>query len=854
MLRVCGWPGFWWSVAGSLGGLLPQTILATVAFAASEADLAAFREQVAPILEARCYDCHAGGMEEGSVAFDGMTQEELVDNPQLWWRALRMIRAGMMPPIEMGPLSAEEKQTLESWIKRSAFHGDPQNPDPGHVTLRRLNRIEYRNTIRDLLGVDYDTQADFPQDDTGHGFDNIGSVLNISPLLLEKYLAAARTIVARAVPLAAVKTPERTVTGQEFLLEGAKTDKVKPGPRWLSYYEPAEVAHRTHVEHAGKYQIEVNLSADERYVDDRFDYNKCRLAFSSDGREQLNEEFSRQGGKPFTFTYDVDWQPGEHELSFELTPLTPDVEQVRTLTIRIQSVVIRGPLGEEFGTPMPGYDKFFPRSVPDDPTERREYARELMQQFADRAYRRPVDAPTIDRLVALAEQVYAQPAHTFEQGIAEAMTAVLASPRFLFREEVALPPAAEGEYPYLDDYSLASRLSYFLWSTMPDDELRKLAADGKLRENLPAQFTRMFNDPRSEQFIKHFVGQWLRARNIESAVINAREVMQRDRVPDMQQIASFKRFRELQSAPRDQLTEDEKKEFEEIRREFHRANSEFQKFELNHELRHALRRESELLFETVLREDRPLVELLDSDYTFLNEKLAKQYGIEGVQGDEMRRVELPPDSLRGGILTQGTTLIVTSNPDRTSPVKRGLFVLENILGIPPAPPPPNLPTLEEAGDPKQQATMTVREALAIHRESPECSSCHNRMDPIGLVLEEFNALGMARTTDHGQPIETAGQLITGEEFVGVNELKKILITHHRQEFYRCLTEKLLIYALGRGIEYHDTETVDAIVAQLEAGEGRPSTLLQGIITSAAFQKCRTPTTTPDDAIKTANRE
>lgn len=853
-MRVCGWPRPSRYAAGSLIGLLVQTSLATAVFAANEADLAAFREQIAPILEERCYDCHAGGMEEGSVAFDGVTQEELVDNPQLWWRALRMIRAGMMPPVEMGPLSAEEKKTLETWIKRSAFHGDPQNPDPGHVTLRRLNRNEYRNTIRDLLGVDYDTHADFPSDDTGHGFDNIGSVLNISPLLLEKYLAAARSIVAQAVPRAAVMTPERTITGEEFLPEGVSNEGVKPGPRRMSYYEPARVAHHASIEHAGNYQIEVNLVADERYVDDRFDYNKCRLTFAIDGIEKLNQEFSRQGGKPFTFAYDVDWQAGEHELIFELTPLTPGVEQIRSLAIRIPAVVIRGPMGAEFATPVPGYDKFFPRPVPDDIAERRDYARELLQKFADRAYRRPVDAPTIDRLVALAEQVYSQPDHTFEQGVAEAMTAVLASPRFLFREEVALTPTAEGEYPYLDDYSLASRLSYFLWSTMPDDELLKLAAAGKLRENLPAQFTRMFNDPRSEQFIKHFVGQWLRVRNIESTTINAWEVMRRDRVLDAQQIALSKRFRELQSAPRDKLTEAEKKELEKIRREFRRANSEFQKFALNHELRNALRRESELLFETVLREDRPLVELLDSDYTFLNEKLARQYGIEGVKGDEMRRVELPADSQRGGILTQGATLIVTSNPDRTSPVKRGLFVLENILGIPPAPPPPNLPTLEEAGDPKQQATLTVRQALAIHRESPECSSCHNRMDPIGLAFEGFNALGMARSTDHGQPIETAGQLITGEEFVSVNELKKILVTHHRQEFYRCLTEKLLTYALGRGIDYHDTETVDAIVEQVEANEGRPAALLQGIITSAAFQKCRPRDPAPNDAMKTANRQ
>jgi hypothetical protein len=828
-----------------------QTVMLGSTFAASEADLKLFREQVEPILSERCYDCHANGMQEGSVAFDGMSPEELVDNPQLWWRALRMVRAGMMPPAEMSPLTAEEKLTLETWIKRSAFHGDPNNPDPGHVTLRRLNRNEYRNTIRDLFGVNYNTQADFPQDDTGHGFDNIGSVLNVSPLLLEKYLAAARTIVAEAVPLTATMTPERKITGEEFIPEGASAKGVKPGPRWLSYYEPGWFSHRVKIARPGRYQLEVNLSADERHVDDQFDYNKCRLTFSVDGAGKLNQEFSRQGGKPFTFKYDVDWQSGEHELIFELTPLTPGVEQVRSLTVRIKSVIVRGPFGDEFGSPVPGYDKYFPRPVPEGANERREYAREILQKFADRAYRQPVDAPTIDRLVALAEQFYSQPDKTFESGIAEAMTAVLASPRFLFREEVAMPPGAEGEYPYLDDYSLASRLSYFLWSTMPDEELFQLAAEGKLRENVPTQFERMFNDPRSDQFIHHFVGQWLRARNIESVVINAREVVQRDSAPDLKAIESFKRFRELLSKPREKLTEAEKKEFEEIRRNFRRRGRQFEKYELNDELRRAMRRETELVFETILREDRPLVELLDSDYTFLNERLAKHYGIEGVTGDEMRKVGLPADSPRGGILTQGTVLAVTSNPDRTSPVKRGLFVLENILGTPPAPPPPDIPALEDAGDAKQKLTFTVREALALHREAPLCSSCHNRMDPIGLALEEFNALGMSRATDHGKPIEAAGQLITGEEFAGIDELKQVLVTHHRQEFYRCLTEKLLTYALGRGIEYHDTETVDAIVAALEANEGRPSALLKGIIASAAFQKCRPPDTAP---IKTASTD
>ena len=821
---------------------------------AEEAGLTQFREKIEPLLVEKCYDCHANGMQEGSVAFDGFdSPEALVGDPQLWWRALRMVRAKMMPPAEMPQLTDEEKQLLENWIKRSAFHGDPQNPDPGHVTLRRLNRNEYRNTVRDLLSVDYDTQADFPQDDTGHGFDNIGSVLNVSPLLLEKYLAAARTIVAEAVPLSATKTPETIVTGQEFEPEGGDSDEDESGPRWLSYYEPAWVSHRFKAEHAGRYQLEVNVSADEKYVDDEFDYNKCRFTFSVDGIGKLNEEFSRQGGKPYQFKYEVDWQPGEHELIFELTPLTKDVKQARDLTVRIKSVVVRGPLEGGHSVPVAGYEGYFPRPVPEGSEERRTYAAELLEKFATRAFRRPVDQATVDRLTTLAESVYSQPGNAFETGVAEAMTAILASPRFLFREEAPLAPIADERYPYLDDYALASRLSYFLWSTMPDEELFQLAAADKLRENLPAQFERMFKDPRSEQFFKHFVGQWLRARDIESVIINAREVIQRDATPDFEAIAMRKRFMELLSKDREEFTEDEIEEFEEIRKKFRRSGRRFGKFELDGDLRRAMRRETEMVFETILREDRPLTELIESDYTFLNEKLAKHYGVEGVTGDEMRMVKLPADSPRGGILTQGTVLAVTSNPDRTSPVKRGLFVLDNILGTPPAPPPPDIPALEDVGDEKQKLTLTVRESLAIHREAPLCSSCHNRMDPLGLALERFNALGMWRETDHGKPIDTVGELISGEEFADINELKHVLATNHRQEFYRCLTEKLLTYALGRGIEYHDTETVDTIVAQLEQNEGRPSALLKGIVASSAFQKSRLPEVVSEaSTVKTAS--
>ena len=322
---------------------------------------------------------------------------------------------------------------------------------------------------------------------------------------------------------------------------------------------------------------------------------------------------------------------------------------------------------------------------------------------------------------------------------------------------------------------------------------------------------------------------------MDAVQINAAAVTARDEPPDPKAQERRGRFRELVRKPPEELTAAEKAELAELRKSvFRRGNP----FELTGDLRRAMRRETELTFDHVLRGDRSLLELLDADYTFLNERLARQYGIDGVTGDQMRLVKLPPDSPRGGVLTQASVLAVTSNPDRTSPVKRGLFVLENLLGTPPPPAPPDIPALEEAETAVKGRPPTLREQLAAHRNQPLCASCHNRMDPLGLALENFNALGRWRDTDRGEPVRPAGELITGERFADVKELKKLLATDRRLDFYRCLTEKLMVYALGRGLEYHDLPAVDAIVARLDAGGGKASALLSGLIESAAFQRRR----------------
>jgi hypothetical protein len=448
-----------------------------------------------------------------------------------------------------------------------------------------------------------------------------------------------------------------------------------------------------------------------------------------------------------------------------------------------------------------------------------------------------VDAATVDRLVKLAEDYSSRDGRTFEAGVAQAMTVVLASPRFLFREEGTIP-GPPGTHSLIDEYALASRLSYFLWSTMPDDELFRLARERKLRANLPPQIERMLADPKSGEFVRNFVGQWLQTRSVDSVQINAPAVMRQDAIPDPKAREQRARFGELIS--KENLTEAEKKEVEELRKAVQGADKRFTRYELTGDLRRAMRQETEMLFGHILHDDRSLRELIDCDYTFLNERLANFYGINGVTGDRMRLVKLPPGSPRGGVLTQASFLTVTSNPDRTSPVKRGLFILDALLGTPPPPPPPNLPPLEQAETHVKGRKPTLREQLAAHRAQPLCSSCHNRMDPPGLALEHFNALGLWRDTERGQPIESTGELITGEKFSDVRGLKKVLVTDRRLDFYRCLTEKMLVYALGRGLDYHDVETVDGIVARLEASGGRPSTLVNGIVDSAPFQKRRAP--------------
>jgi Protein of unknown function (DUF1588)/Protein of unknown function (DUF1587)/Protein of unknown function (DUF1592)/Protein of unknown function (DUF1585)/Protein of unknown function (DUF1595)/Planctomycete cytochrome C len=689
-------------------------VLVTGTCRAGESDASArFHQRIEPILQNYCYGCHGYGSHEGGHAFDEYkSNEALLGDVKLWLAVLKNVRSGVMPPPDEPKPTEGEREALFEWIERDVFKADPADPDPGRVTLKRLNRVEYRNTIRDLTGVDYDTQSEFPPDDSGYGFDNVGDALSVSPLLLEKYLIAAREIVAEVVPAPA--------------------------------------------------------SAKEKDISSKY-----------------------------------------------------------------RRVFVDGP-------------------PPEDSAQRDEYAQKVLRAFIRRAYRRPADERTVERLFKLAKEAYSIPDQTFEAGIGTALVAVLSSPRFLYRIEEPLAAATRDKHPLVDEFALASRLSYFLWSTMPDEPLLELAERGELRKNQGTEVERMLREPRSKALAENFAGQWLRSRDIEHLDLDPIGALGLQPELDELQRQLYRLRRERESEERKveeaakaegkSDNEDEKddprwQEREKVRAKARELRTIGEMFDTR--LRRAIRDETEEYFNFVVREDRDVLEFVDSDYTFLNATLAKHYGISDVNGDEMRRVELSADSVRGGVLTQATFLAVTSNPNRTSPVKRGLFVLDNILGSPPVPPPPpNVPVLEAAENAIKDHRATVRELLEEHRRDPTCAACHARMDPLGLALENFNAMGMWRDKEYDQPVDATGTLLTGEKFDGIRQLKAIIKDRHRLDFYRCLAEKLLTYSLGRGLEYYDELTVDEIVLRMDRNGGKFSALLTGVIESAPFQKQR----------------
>lgn len=795
-----------------------------------------FEERALPLLKKYCHDCHGGDAKEGNLSLSGFTDlNEARRNPQVWWTILKNLRSGVMPPVGEKRPSADELETIADSIKFEVFQIDAQNPDPGRLSVRRLNRREYGNTISDLMGIEFDAAILFPPDDSGYGFDNVGDALSFSPLLMEKYLRAAQAAVERAVPTITWIIPQQELRGRDFVDERNKV----LGDH-MSAKTPAHVRGTVRIEEPGQYKLDVAVKLHGSF---NFDPSRYTMIFTLDGQERFTREYGWDENKTIRHPFVEELSAGEHELAFELKPIATDEKPLENVELggpreptfvhfEVATIRIEGPQGTTKLVHPRNYSRFFSREQPPKETaERREYAREVLSRFATRAFRSPADAGTVERLAQTAETVYSRPDKTFEAGIAHAMVAALASPRFLFRLESTVPTAADVTFAAVDEISLASRLSYFLWSTMPDTELFRLAEAGELRSQLRQQIARMMHEDRAKEFVRNFAGQWLRTRDVTQVSIDPVVVFGRQ--AEYERLQS--QFRALRSRPLGRELTPEEQKMRDGFRELRGLQDRF-----NDDMKRSMRRETEMSVEYVVHEDRSLLDLLDCNYTFLNEKLADLYGVPGVRGPDMRRVTLPEDSPRGGVLTQASMLMVTSNPTRTSPVKRGLFVLENILGTPSPPAPAGVPDLEESAKKFEGREPPLRELLAAHRESALCSSCHSRMDPLGIALENFNALGMWRTKEKDEPIDASGRLITGESFQDIRELKKILREHHADDFYRCVTQKLLTYALGRGLDYGDEHVVDLIVQRLKAGDGKFSVLLQGVVESAPFQKQRIP--------------
>jgi hypothetical protein len=730
-----------------------------------------FGKSVAPILAKYCVTCHGGAQPKGELALDTYKDDRAAEKDrETWERVKEMLELGEMPPKGKPRPSDAEKGTVSNWIESALAKTDCTGEKrPGRVTIRRLNRVEYNNTVRDLLGIDFQPADDFPSDDVGYGFDNIGDVLSMSPILVEKYVAAAGQIVERAILLdAAARVPVKRIEAKD--LNG--------GDRLGSRLVISQREATTELEFPKEGEYSLRVKAFAALKEDKSD-QVPRLVVRLDDRTLLEANVKENRDNARTHTIRLDLPAGKRKVILSdgnaaAPPSAGADENARRPLLIAEFIELRGPVE------IPASHRKVITCEPGRDRSREECARKILSEFASRAFRRPATTEEIERLVKLTK-LAEQQGDGFERGIQLAVQAVLSSPHFLFRVESDPDSNQPESIRSLNDFELATRLSYFLWSSMPDDELFEAARRGELHrpDGLDAQVRRMLASPKSNALVENFAGQWLQLRDV--AKIN----------PDVELFPTF-----------------------------------------DFQLRTAMERETEMFFESVMRQDLSVLEFLDAKYTFVNERLARHYGISGVSGDEFRRVSLEGSSRRG-VLTHASILAITSNPTRTSPVKRGKWILENILGAAPPPPPPGVEELDDSKD----ATLrgSLRERMEQHRSKPMCASCHARMDPIGFAFENFDAIGGWRDFDGKFTIDPSGTLPGGTQFNGATELVDLLKTARRQQFCRCISEKMLTYALGRGLETFDRCAVDKIVQSLEDGDYRFSCLVTAIVHSDPFQ-------------------
>ncbi len=769
---------------------LVQLPMLTVSAGGTEDPTPSFRSAVRPFLEANCFSCHGEKLQMQGLRLDVFADAAAaLESRDVFQKIREKLRRGEMPPPGIPRPDPTAVRAVIDWIE--GHLGAPEEnltPDPGRVTARRLNRAEYNNTVRDLLGVDLRAADDFPTDDAGYGFDNIGDILSLPPLLMEKYMASADRIARAAIAVRPTAKP----TFEKYLAPRQSTQGTAPeGAVPFSPEGAFRITHRFLF--TGEYELRV------RVVDRRFRPKKdkpppprpaaAEMAVSLDGRRvklfQVDPDHYERG------TYDVplELNAGEHEIAAEflsdgmkgiVVKEDPDDPYLGERKLFVDNIILTGPLRLK-RPPLPeSHRRLMVCGDPDGGFEH-ECAWEILSRLLPRAYRRPVRTEEVDALVRLAAPAEGE-GETFAHGIRLALKAILISPHFLFRIERDPDPLNSARAHEVNAYELATRLSYFLWSSMPDDELFQAARKGNLGnpEVLEEQVRRMLRDPKSGALVENFAGQWLQLRNLETVAPDP------DRFPD----------------------------FDEA-------------------LRAAMRRETEMFFETVIREDRSILEFLDAPYTFLNERLARHYGMEGIRGDFFRRVRLDGEQ-RGGVLTQASVLTVSSYATRTSPVLRGKWLLENILGAPPPSPPDGVPELDET---KVGLAASLREQLEQHRADPTCAVCHAKIDPLGFSLENYDAVGAWRTDDGGVAVDSSGTLADGRRFTGSRGLRRILL-EQKDDFALCLTEKMLTYGLGRGLEAYDQPTVKEIVRRIGKDGYRFSRLVLEIVNSMPFRMRR----------------
>jgi hypothetical protein len=754
-----------------------------------------------------CVDCHNQYDYTANIAFDTMTPDSVVQKPEVFERAVRKLRAHMMPPPGSPQPDGKTVDSLVAWLETSLDDAGTAHPNPGHVALHRLNRTEYANAVEDLFGLEIDAKALLPKDDESDGFDNVAAVLKVSPSFLDQYIAAARTVATLAVGDANAKMDSRVFyaapnTNQNYHVEGMPLGT--RGGMLVDHYFPAD----------GDYEISLGGLARARY-EEGLEYRHRLIVAIDDvkvfeneigGPEDLEAVDLRQAAAVAEINgrfehIRVHVPAGQHTIAATfvartmsesdsvLQPLVPGGGEVGIVEgepspLKIERLQIDGPIDATGAGETPSRARIF-TCRPETQADELPCATRILTRIMHHAYRRPVIESDLG--VPLRFYTAASAGGGFEAGIRSALTIVLASPEFLYRIETPPADAAPGSNYRIRDLDLASRLSFFLWSRLPDDELLGLAESGRLGdpEVLDAQVERMLADPRAKSLVTNFASQWLAVRKLA------------DITPDPVLFPEY-----------------------------------------NPDLGRAFAKELELFVGSVLLEDKSVLDLLDADYTFVNERLALHYDIPGVRGAAFRRVQLQ-DRNRWGLFGKGAILMATSYPNRTAPVLRGAWILEALTGAPPPAPPPNVPAFpenEEGVQPK-----TVRERLEAHRVSPTCNGCHGVMDPLGFALERFDAIGGWRTKDReaGDAIDSSGRLADGTVVDGPVDLRKGLLEHPEQ-FVQTLTEKLMTFALGRSIEYYDMPAVRKIVRDAAREDYRFSAILRGIVESVPFRMARMP--------------